>query len=213
MQPAARQRDAERSRLAILDAAEQLFAWRGYAATSMHEIAIAAGLARATPGYFFGSKDALYQAVLHRVHRQRSEALSEAFAPLYRWAREPDAGHEALRAAIAAAVSGYIAFLVQRPAFARLIEWESLTDARRLHVDLSPGFFDAFRAVHAVRAERGLRDFDVATVVVAVLSLCFLPAAHSSTFRAGGGIDTLAPQFRARYEAQIIDSVLGMLLP
>jgi TetR/AcrR family transcriptional regulator len=213
MQPAPRQRDAERSRGAILDAAEQLFARHGYTATSMHEIAIAAGLARATPGYFFGSKDALYQAVLHRVHRQRSVALSEACAPLYRWAREPDAGQEALRAAIASGVSGYTAFLVQRPEFARLIEWESLADARRLPVDPSPGFLDAFRAVHRVRAERGLRDFDVATVVVAVLSLCFLPVAHASTFKAGGGIDTLAPQFRARYQAQIADSVLGMLLP
>ena len=77
---ATRQRDAQRSRRAILDAAEQLFAWHGYAVTSMREIPIAAGLARATPGYFFGSKEALYQAVLHRVHRQRSEALSEARA-------------------------------------------------------------------------------------------------------------------------------------
>jgi TetR/AcrR family transcriptional regulator len=196
-----------------LDAAERLFARHGYAATSMHEIAIAAGLARATPGYFFGSKDALYAAVLHRVHDQRTEALSAACGRLHRWARDPDADQESLRDAIAAAVDGYIAFLVARPAFARLIEWESLMDAERLPVDISTSFSDAFRAVHRVRRQRGLRDFDVATVVVALVSLCFLPIAHASTFKAGGGIDPLKPRFRTRYQMQVVDSVLAMLIP
>lgn len=170
-------------------------------------------MARATPGYFFGSKAALYEAVLRRVHEQRTEALNAACQPLHRWARDAEAGHESLREAIAAAIDGYIAFLVARPAFARLIEWESLTDATRLPTDLSTSFSDALRAVHRVRRTRGLRDFDVTTVVVAVVSLCFLPVAHASTFNAGGGINTLQPRFCRRYQVQVVDSVLGMLIP
>jgi TetR/AcrR family transcriptional regulator len=208
-----RRRDAERSRRAILDAAEELFARQGYSATSMQEIAAAAGLARATPGYFFGSKEALYEAVLRRVHELRSRAIEEACAPLRSWAADGDAGHAELRAAVAVAVDGYIAFLRERPTFARLIEWESLSGAERLPPDLSTSFSAAFRAVHRVGAERGLRDFDVRLVVVALISLCFLPVAHASTFgAAGGGIDTTSPRFLARYREQIVDSVMALLL-
>lgn len=214
MQAPVRRRDAERSRRAILDAAEELFARKGYSGTSMQEIAAAAGLARATPGYFFGSKEALYEAVLRRVHELRSRATEEACAPLRRWAAEGDADHAALRAAVAVAVDGYIAFLRERPTFARLIEWESISGAERLPPDLSTSFSAAFRTVHRVRGERGLRDFDVRVVVVALISLCFLPVAHASTFgAAGGGIDTTDPRFLARYREQIVDSLMALLIP
>jgi AcrR family transcriptional regulator len=212
MQEAGRQRDAERSRQAILDAAERLFAQHGYAATSMQAIGAEAGLARATPAYFFGSKEALYDEVLRRVHAARSEALREACAPLHSWANDPRAGHEALRDAVAAAVEGYVSFLELRPSFARLIEWEALMDAARLPPDLSTSFSDALRAVHRVRRERGLRDFDVRTVVVALVSLCFLPVAHARTFEAGGGIDTRRASFARRYRAQVVEIIAGLLV-
>lgn len=195
----------------ILDVAEELFAEHGYAGTSMGQIAAAAGLARATPGYLFGSKDALYEAVLRRVHEQRSLALGEACASLLGWAEKADAGPDELREALATVVHGYMAFLERRPVFARLIEWESLTDAERLPGSLSASFFDAFGAVHRVRRPRGLADFDVTGVVVALVSLCFLPVAHATTF-AAAEVDTLSPRFRERYEAQVVDIVLGLLL-
>jgi TetR/AcrR family transcriptional regulator len=205
-------RDAERSRQAILDAAERLFAEHGYAATSMQAIGAAAGLARATPAYFFGSKDALYEQVLRRVHDARSEALGEACAPLHAWANAPGADHAALREAIAEVVDGYMSFLERRPTFARLIEWESLTGAAHLTPDLSTSFSEALRAVHRVRRERGLRDFDVATTVVALVSLCFLPVAHANTFRAGGGIDTGGTAFTRAYRAKVTDMLIGLLV-
>jgi AcrR family transcriptional regulator len=60
-------RDGERSKEAILSAAEDLFARQGFEGTSMQEIGEAAGVARSTPAYFFRSKEALYEAVLARV--------------------------------------------------------------------------------------------------------------------------------------------------
>ena len=66
-QNAERRRDAERTREAILIAAEDHFARRGFEGTSLQQIAEAAGVARSTPAYFFGSKDALYDAVLARA--------------------------------------------------------------------------------------------------------------------------------------------------
>jgi TetR/AcrR family transcriptional regulator len=72
--PEKRTRDAERSREAILDAAERLFSDRGFEGVSLQEIASDAGLSRGAPSYFFGSKDSLYEAVLERVFRERDDA-------------------------------------------------------------------------------------------------------------------------------------------
>ncbi len=62
-----RTRDADRSRAEILDAAERLFAERGYDAVTMAQIGAAAGVSRGTPGYFFGSKEDLYREVVRRA--------------------------------------------------------------------------------------------------------------------------------------------------
>jgi len=54
------QRDAERTREAVLRTAEDLFARQGFAETSLQQIGEAAGYARSTPAYFFRSKQELY---------------------------------------------------------------------------------------------------------------------------------------------------------
>src|SRR5919199_556696 len=61
-----RLRDPERTREAILAAAEDRFARLGFEGTSLQQIAEAAGVARSTPAYFFGTKQELYDAVLAR---------------------------------------------------------------------------------------------------------------------------------------------------
>jgi AcrR family transcriptional regulator len=206
-----RRRDAARSREAVLAAATVLFSERGYEGTSLAEIARAAGLARATPGYLFKSKSALYRAVLERVHGERTAALAAACAGLHEWAADERAGRSELRTALDDAVGGYLDFLDRTPAFGRLIGWEALTPQPRLPGDLSTSLSDAFRAVRRVAPARGLGEFDVDTVVVATVSMCFLPIAHVSTFRAGGGIDTGAAAFRRRYQRAVVDAVLSML--
>ena len=65
-----RERNPARTRAAILDAAEKLFAQKGFDATSLNEVGLASGVSRGTPGYFFGSKAELYQAVLDRSLRR-----------------------------------------------------------------------------------------------------------------------------------------------
>src|SRR5947207_5518704 len=63
----ARSREAPSTRDAILDAAEQRFAERGFAAVSMREIAAEAGLKnQASLYHHFKNKRALYEAVLNR---------------------------------------------------------------------------------------------------------------------------------------------------
>src|SRR5262245_21887030 len=126
---APRTRNADRSRAAILDAAEDLFAARGFAGASLEEIGGRAGLSRGTPSYFYGSKERLFVAVLERVFAAREEATARAFAPLRAWAHEGDGS---LERALARAVEGYMDFLLARPTFVRLLEWEELQGGRRL---------------------------------------------------------------------------------
>ncbi|MBX6388749.1 MAG: TetR family transcriptional regulator [Frankia sp.] len=59
-----RRRDAERSRAALLDAAAELFAERGYAGTALRAVGQRAGVDAALIARYFGGKDGLYRAVL-----------------------------------------------------------------------------------------------------------------------------------------------------
>jgi TetR/AcrR family transcriptional regulator len=181
-----RTRDADRSREAILAAAEAVFAERGYDGAGLADIAAKAGVARATPTYFFGSKRSLYAAVLERATTAREASLRDAFAPVRSWAAG-DAPATALRDALRAAIGGYLAFLDRHPSFARLIAWEAQSGAQALvHGGAhASAVAQALSAVHSVRRERGLADFDPALVSVALVSMCFLPVAHRATFRAG----------------------------
>ena len=78
-----------RSREAILDAAERLFAEKGYESTSLKKIAEVAGLSRNTPAHFFGSKEGLYGVVLDRVFADAGALVEQAQANF------PVAGEEA----------------------------------------------------------------------------------------------------------------------
>jgi AcrR family transcriptional regulator len=60
-------RDAELTRTAILDAAEEEFAQNGLAGTRTDAIAAKTGVTKAMIYYYFASKEALYEAVLERA--------------------------------------------------------------------------------------------------------------------------------------------------
>lgn len=212
----ARTRDAERSPAAILDAAEQLFAARGFEA-SLGEIGAAAGVSRGTPSYFYGSKEELHAAVLARAFAAREAAVSEAFAPLRAWAaaapranRPPASG---LSSALAAAVGGYVAFLHERPTFVRLVEWETVAGGGRLRATPheSTAVEAGLRALRAAGPRRGIRRFDVTQAVIAFVSLCFTPHAQRDTLLPALGVDLDDPAFRRAHERQVVDVLLHLV--
>ncbi len=61
----------------ILDAAEQLFARQGYAATTIKQIGTAAGVNSALLYYYFGDKGTLYEEVLRRLITHLAAAAGE----------------------------------------------------------------------------------------------------------------------------------------
>jgi TetR/AcrR family transcriptional regulator len=175
-------RDAERSRAAILDAAERLFAEHGYDATSLTQVGAAAGVSRGTPGYFFRSKSELYQAVLDRCFAEVREAV--------RTGRERAlASNESPEAILAGAVSDYFDFLTARPNFVRLIEREALNGSRLPEgvSHLSAGQ----EALAAISAELGLDDApsgEAAQLLLSIIALCWFPMIHARTVAPAVGV-------------------------
>ncbi|MDX8153624.1 TetR family transcriptional regulator [Patulibacter brassicae] len=198
---AARGRDADRSRAAILEAAERLFAAEGHDAASLARIGAAAGLSRQAPAYFFGGKDALYAAVIERLFDAREAALRPT------WTALAAVDDEALPAAIRSAVDAYLGFLRDRPAFVAIVEREAVGGAARLR-----------RAPHRSTAmEDGLaglaarRPVPVDDVLLTVLALGMFWFAHAETFLAPRGVRADDPAALDRHAARITSAVLGLL--
>src|SRR4051794_16813957 len=206
-----RSRDADRSRRAIVDAAETLFAERGFEAVSLQEIGDAAGLSRGTPNYFFGSKQDLYVAVLERVFADREEATMRAFAPVRAWCESARAG--SLRGPLTRAIESYMSFLLARPAFVRLIVREELRNGEGLRL---PGreataMRDALAAVRAVARKRSLRSFDVDDAVLLLVSLTFSPLSQQSTFMAALARDLRDAAVRRQHVELVVQQMLHLL--
>jgi AcrR family transcriptional regulator len=71
--PEERQRDPERTRQALLDAALAEFAAKGRAGARVGEIAERAGVNKQLISYYFGGKDGLYDAIVERWHQLERE--------------------------------------------------------------------------------------------------------------------------------------------
>ncbi|HEU5028593.1 MAG TPA: TetR family transcriptional regulator [Spirillospora sp.] len=81
---AMREEAARRTRGAVVRAAAELFAARGYAATSLADIAAAAGVARPTVFAAFGSKPALLGQVVDQALAGDDEPVPVARRPWFR---------------------------------------------------------------------------------------------------------------------------------
>jgi TetR/AcrR family transcriptional regulator len=77
---ARRPRDAEATRLEILDAAESLFAGQGFGSTSLAQIARASHTHKSLIMHHFESKEGLWQAVKERRFAQFTEQQVAAFS-------------------------------------------------------------------------------------------------------------------------------------
>src|SRR5688500_17290522 len=69
--------DREARRESIMRAAAEAFGAKGYAATSMEDVAAACGITKLIVYRHFDSKEALYDAVLERVSDRLAEELIE----------------------------------------------------------------------------------------------------------------------------------------
>jgi len=199
-----RTRDADRSRTAILDAAEGLFAAQGYKGTSLQDVGDAAGVSRGTPSYFFGSKEGLYRAVLERKFSRIGEVIRQTRAEATSRGEGPDA-------VIAREIEAYLDFLVEHPTFVRLVQWEAVEGGETLN---EMGAYAA-APLHALDAIRGeverdsLRPIDPMQLMVSIAALCWFPLSQRDTLMRALGVDPVDPAFVEARKRHVVDLVLN----
>jgi len=192
------------TREAVLNAAERLFAERGFELTSLTDVGAAAGVSRGTPGYFFGSKGDLYRAVLERC-------FAEVRAAVRSGRERALASGEPPATVLAGVVSEYFDFITANPNFVRLIEWEALTGGRTLEA-VPPHIEAAQEALAALSAEVALdpeHPEEAAQLLLSVIGLCWFPLVHSNTMLRALGIDATTPDFLQARKRHVIDLVLS----
>jgi len=136
-QAASRGARAEKTRAAVLEAAEALFAERGFDATRLEDIAEQVGIRRASIVYYFKDKRELYGAVLASVFGELRDALAEVLS-----------GDAPLPERIESAISAWVDYVGRRPTIARFVLRE-VADAsagrRAALLDYTRPFVDLIR--------------------------------------------------------------------
>ena len=178
---AGRTRDAHRTRVAILDAAEAVFAQHGFDGARVEAIANASGYNSGLLFRYFGDKLGLYAEVLKRTDKEMSELLARVFAPLLEddtITSDANLFRDFLRTTFGAVFD----YMVDHPHFMRIVNWEQAegwqtfakiasyfepTDLARLEALFS----------RSCRTNLARPDLDVAVMVVLVAQLCWSTAA------------------------------------
>jgi AcrR family transcriptional regulator len=163
MPSAEKQTKGRRTAERILDAAEALFAERGYEAGSLREIARRAGIQQ--PGLYnhFASKQQLYAAVLDRALTPMTDAMSDHFR------------NAAPRDALTQLPAVMTDLLLEHPKLAALFQQALQGDGESVGNQLMRGWLDrlltqGFEALDTV-AGKGADRTDVALEVIAMFNL------------------------------------------
>lgn len=185
-EPAERQRDAERTRRRIVDAALAEFAEKGFAGARIRSIADRAGVNSQLISYYFGGKEGLYHEILHRWH-QREARIEEQDLTL------------------GDAVAAYLQAGFDQPELMRIFIWEGLTGGapgdEAMTTDGEAPEVTAFRA----RQDAGeiADDIDPAYLLAALMGAVATPVTMPQTIERLTGLSAESPEFRARYAEQL----------
>jgi AcrR family transcriptional regulator len=114
-------KSAKDARERILDAALEIFSEEGFAGTTTREIAARADVNLGLIKYYFGSKDALWRAVIDRVFAALAAEIGDVAA-------QADGGPDA----IATLVRACVRFAARNPAFIRLMNDECKRKSARM---------------------------------------------------------------------------------
>src|SRR2546427_3257980 len=125
---------------AILAAATELFAQRGYDATSISAIARAAGIAKSVIYDYFASKANLYAVIVEREARELMRRRADAV---------PEPGDVMTEERLRAGLSNFFAFVQDRPAAWRLLVRDAPVDPKlvAVHARLEQQDLDALMAL------------------------------------------------------------------
>ena len=124
-----RERDAEVAREAIMNAAERVFAEKGFEGARVDAIAEEADYNKALIFHYFGDKEGLYQALIERMMAINVKEMRRIFEP---FTNDETAviDPEQVREAIAASVRWTFDFYRNHPLLMRILAWEAASNWR-----------------------------------------------------------------------------------
>ena len=202
--PGVREQAAQATRESILRAATKVFAKCGFAGGKVEQISKAAGSYDRMIYYYFGSKEALYIAVLEAMYRRFNEAESTLVFD----AAQPK---EAMRVVI----RFMWAYYQKHPEFITLLNTENLHRGRYIAKSVRASEYSS--AAVAVLGEvlasgvaQGLFRADVAArdVYLMIAALGYFYLSNRFTLSAFLGEALEAPEALAHWESFLIDAVM-----
>jgi TetR/AcrR family transcriptional regulator len=182
-------RDAERSKAAILNAATELFCAKGFNATSIGDIAKAAGLARGTPAYFFGSKEDLYKVVLEAVLKKSQQIIPNAL--------EQAGTNRNPERLIEVFTDAYMDFHHHNPEFLRLMHWIAL-EQNRLMLEVQAHWLSITQIMQSVMMTvtgTALAHEDQRQLVLSIIGICNAHLMYGQTLAEPMGLEPSSLEF------------------
>lgn len=203
-----RQRDADRSQLAILAAAREEFAEHGLGGARVERIAERAALDKRLLYYYFDNKDSLFRAVLEETYLDIREAEKQLHLNDL-----PPA--EAIRALTEFTWNYYL----EHPEFLTLLNSANLHRARHLEGSTRARELNTplIRTLGEV-LERGRADgvfrggIDPMQLYISIAGLSYFYLGNTHTLSAIFGRNLLSPKARNQRLSHICDVILGYVL-
>jgi AcrR family transcriptional regulator len=195
----------ERTAERILDAAEELFAERGYNGTTLRDVATRVGVRPPSLYNHFASKDALYAAVIERGVGPVIELLARSAAAPADQSSDPGR-----------LVSDVMAILAQRPGLPRLVQHETLAGGQRLTPILRSWIVPAFERAHElVAASPAAGRWSPEQIPLLVLAMYHVVVGYftfASLYRDLGGDELLgdaALEAQTRFLRELVGRLFG----
>ena len=183
--PGERQRDPERTKARILEAAKAEFGAKGFAATRVGDIADRAGINKQLISYYFGGKEGLYEE-LTTANLRHNVSITDHGRPLEEVAK------------------GFIEGNTADPDMARMFLWENFADDA---TDDSAGREFLRGQVEYMRARQAAGDFpadlDPGHLLLILISAASAPLAFPQVARGISGQDPTSKEFADAYAEQL----------
>ena len=209
LRPRTRAHDGKRTRQNILEAAQALFAEKGYSGANVNEIVARAGTTKPMIYYHFGSKEGLFAAVLEEVYagmRAIEGSLNLAGLPVM----------QAMRRLVESTFDYHAA----HPDWIRLISVANIHEAQ--HIRDSPTIASRNSAIVGILRDllgRGVREaifrdgVDPLHLHLLIASTCFYRVSNQHTWRVIFQRDLAEPDDAALQRTMLVEAVLCFLQP
>jgi AcrR family transcriptional regulator len=189
----------------ILDAAEELFAERGYVGATLRDVAAQVGLRNPSLYNHFPNKESLYAAVLER-------GIGPVLAALSKFV---EAGEETYQDS-SQVVARIMELLAQRPNLPRLILHETLSGGQRLTPMLrdwiAPTFARAHQMAEATSSGKRWEPDQIPLLVLAIYHMVLGYFTTAPFYKELNGEDLMSSSALARqthFLGQVVEALLG----